>query len=160
MVENRVKESTKECEHNQLVLLFEGQVSQGWGSWQQVLRLPPCGLFLERKGILDGIGTWINNFFSVCHNIARTWTAAYWGNGRNVGDKVWNRESSPSNSNHHPRAASFRAAPQLSRPEGKTEASTGNVLSSHTQPCVQWELGAGTVEEGYGKVQKWGISKA
>lgn len=52
------------------------------------------------------------------------------------------------NSNHHLRAASFPAAPQLSRPEGKTEAGTASVPSGDTQPlCSEnssWH-GAGRV---------------
>lgn len=82
----------------------------------------------------DGIATWINKFFSVCHSIMRAWPAAYQGNWRNVGGRIWNRESSSSNSNHHLRAALFPAAPQLSRAESKTEAGTASVPWSHTQP--------------------------
>lgn len=58
----------KNCGQDQLVLLFAEWVLQKWGSCQQILRLPPCGLFLERKGMPDGMGTQINNSFSVCHN--------------------------------------------------------------------------------------------
>lgn len=112
----------------------------GWGSWQEILRFPPCGLFLEGKGMPDGVGTQTNNSFSVCHNTARTRPAAYQGNERNVGGKTWNRESSSRNSNHHLRAASFPAAPQLSRPEGKTEAGKASVPSSHTHPLCSENL--------------------
>lgn len=151
------KNLQKGCGQDQLVLLFARQ-DEG----ADILRFPPCGLFLEGKGMPDGMGTQTNNSFSVCHNTARTRPAAYQGNGRNVGGKTWNRESSSRNSNCHLRAASFPAAPQLSRPEGKTEAGKASVPSSHTQPLYSenLRLARGRKSMVTYRNGKWGFSKA
>lgn len=106
------------------------------------------------EGNACGMGTQINNSFSVCHNTARTWPAAYQGSGRNVGGKTWNRESSSRNTNHD------LLQHHSSLAEGKPEAGTASVPSSHTQPLCNDSSRPGTGEEECGKVQKWGISKA